>query len=48
MAFASGPSDLDDVVLMALPVLAHRVVLNFQAEAEGVSATKIVEGLPKP
>ncbi|MEO7857316.1 MAG: AAA family ATPase [Gemmatimonadaceae bacterium] len=40
--------DLDDVVAMAMPVLAHRVVLNFQAEAEGVSATKIVAGLPKP
>ena len=40
--------DLDDVVAMAMPVLAHRVVLNFQAEAEGVSATKVVAGLPKP
>ena len=37
-----------DVVAMAMPVLAHRVVLNFQAEAEGVSATKVVAGLPKP
>ena len=41
-------SDLDDVVAMAMPVLAHRVVLNFQAEAEGVSAAKVVAGLPKP
>ena len=40
--------DLDDVVAMAMPVLAHRVVLNFQAEAEGVSATKVVAGLPTP
>ena len=38
-------TDLDDVVAMV--VLAHRVVLNFQAEAEGVSATKVA-GLPKP
>jgi hypothetical protein len=27
--------DLEDVAAMALPVLSHRVVLNFQAEAEG-------------
>jgi MoxR-like ATPase len=40
--------DLDDVAAMALPVLAHRVVLNFQAEAEGVTAAKVVAGLPKP
>ena len=40
--------DLDDVVAMALPVLAHRVVLNFQADAEGVTAAKVVAGLPKP
>jgi MoxR-like ATPase len=40
--------DLDDVAAMALPVLAHRVVLNFQADAEGVTAAKVVAGLPKP
>ena len=40
--------DLDDVAAMALPVLAHRVVLNFQADAEGVTAARIVAGLPKP
>jgi MoxR-like ATPase len=40
--------DLDDVAAMALPVLAHRVVLNFQAEAEGITAAKVVERLPKP
>jgi len=40
--------DLDDVVAMAAPVLAHRVVLNFQADAEGVTAARIVAGLPKP
>jgi MoxR-like ATPase len=27
--------DLEDVAAMALPVLSHRVVVNFQAEAEG-------------
>ena len=34
--------DLEDVNAMAIPVLSHRVVLNFQAEAEGMSAEKIV------
>ena len=37
--------DLDDAVATAMPVLAHRVVLNFQAEAEGVSAMKMVARL---
>jgi MoxR-like ATPase len=40
--------DLDDVAAMASPVLAHRVVLNFQAEAEGVTAAQVVSRLPKP
>jgi MoxR-like ATPase len=34
--------DLEDVNAMAVPVLSHRVVVNFQAEAEGMSATKLV------
>jgi MoxR-like ATPase len=34
--------DLDDVAAMALPVLTHRVVLNFQAEAEGVRVADLV------
>ena len=29
--------DLEDVNAMAVPVLSHRVVVNFQAEAEGMS-----------
>jgi MoxR-like ATPase len=37
--------DMDDVSAMALPVLGHRVVLNFQAEAEGVSAGGLIAGL---
>jgi MoxR-like ATPase len=39
--------DLEDVDAMALPVLAHRVVLNFQAEAEGVTAAAVVSRLPR-
>ena len=32
---------------MALPVLSHRVVLNFQAEAEGISALSLIAPLAK-
>jgi MoxR-like ATPase len=34
--------DLEDVNAMAVPVLSHRVVVNFQAEAEGVSPERLV------
>ncbi|MEO7889753.1 MAG: MoxR family ATPase [Vicinamibacterales bacterium] len=34
--------DLEDVQAMALPVLAHRLVVNFQAEAEGVTAVSLI------
>jgi MoxR-like ATPase len=34
--------DLEDVNAMAMPVLGHRVVLNFQAEAEGVTTDKVI------
>ncbi len=37
-----GVPDLDDVKHAALSVLRHRMVLNFQAEAEGVSAERIL------
>jgi MoxR-like ATPase len=37
----SVPS-LDDVRTVALPVLRHRVLLNFQAEADGLDADQIV------
>ncbi|HEV7993624.1 MAG TPA: MoxR family ATPase [Gemmatimonadaceae bacterium] len=39
--------DLEDVQAMALPVLGHRVVVNFQAEAEGVSAGSLIAPLTK-
>ena len=35
----------DDVAAVALPVLRHRVLVNFQAEADGISADSIVERL---
>ena len=34
--------DVDDVRSVALPVLRHRVVLNFQGEAEGLSPEKLI------
>jgi MoxR-like ATPase len=41
-----GIPDLEDVNAMALPVLAHRIVVNFQAEAEGITPERLIE-LPK-
>jgi MoxR-like ATPase len=40
--------DLEDVNAIAMRVLEHRVVLNFQAEAEGVTADKIVRVDERP
>ncbi len=37
--------DIDDVRLMAGPTLRHRIVTNFNAEADGVTAIEIVERL---
>ena len=36
---------LDDIEAVALPVLRHRVLLNFQAEADGISSDEIVRRL---
>jgi MoxR-like ATPase len=35
--------DLDDVRAVALPVLRHRLVLNFQAEADGVGVEQLID-----
>jgi len=40
--------DLEDVNAMALPVLSHRIVLNFQAEAEGMTAERLIEVPERP
>lgn len=37
--------DIDDVKAVARPVLRHRLVTNFNAEAEGVSAVEIIDRL---
>jgi MoxR-like ATPase len=37
--------DIEDIRAVALPILKHRVIKNFKAEAEGVSLEKILEHL---
>ena len=37
--------DIEDVQAMALPVLRHRVVRNYKAEAEGISQDELIRGL---
>ncbi len=37
--------DIEDVKAVAKPVLRHRIVTNFNAEAEGVSTTDIIDKL---
>jgi MoxR-like ATPase len=34
--------DIDDVRSVALAVLRHRIVLNFQGEAEGMGAERLI------
>ena len=38
--------DLDDVRQVAVGVLRHRLVLNFQAEADGIPVEDLIE-LPR-
>lgn len=35
--------DIEDVRVMARPVLRHRIVTNFNAEAEGINAVQIID-----
>ncbi len=37
--------DIEDVKSISTPVLRHRIVRNFKAEAEGMSEEKIIDGL---
>ncbi|HPP40202.1 MAG TPA: AAA family ATPase, partial [Candidatus Kapabacteria bacterium] len=39
--------DIDDIRAVALPVLRHRIVTSFNAEADNVSAADIIEQLIK-
>jgi MoxR-like ATPase len=36
---------LEDVAQVALPVLRHRVLVNFQAEADGIDADHVIRKL---
>jgi MoxR-like ATPase len=37
--------DIDDVKAVAKPILRHRLVKNYKAEAEGFSMDRIIETL---
>jgi MoxR-like ATPase len=37
--------DIEDVQAVALPILRHRIVRNFKAEAENISVEKIIKGI---
>lgn len=37
--------DIEDVQAVAKPILRHRIIRNFQAEAEGITVDKIIENL---
>src|SRR5690606_29735216 len=37
--------DIEDVEAIAIPILRHRVVLNYKAEAEGISVENIIKQL---
>ena len=37
----------DDIRSMALPVLRHRIILNFEGQAEGVSTDAVIENIVK-
>jgi MoxR-like ATPase len=43
-----GVPDLEDVNAMATAVLGHRIVVNFQAEAEGIAPEALIEIPDKP
>ncbi len=37
--------DIDDVKAVALPILRHRIIRNYKAEAEGITVDKIIKQL---
>ena len=37
--------DIEDVKAVAAPILRHRIVRNFRAEAEGISSNEIIKRL---
>jgi MoxR-like ATPase len=39
--------NIDDVKIAMLPVLRHRIITNFSAEADGIKSLDVVERLNK-
>ena len=37
--------DIEDVKAIAKPILMHRIVKNYKAEAEGITVEKIIESI---
>ncbi len=37
--------DIEDIKAIALPVLRHRIIRNYKAEAEGISTDSIIKKL---
>ena len=37
--------DIEDVKAVAIPILSHRVVKNYKAEAEGITIAEIIKSL---
>ncbi len=37
--------DIEDVRAVAIPILSHRIVKNYKAEAEGITVTDIIKSL---
>lgn len=37
--------DIEDVKAVAVPILRHRLVRNYKAEADGVSVEKIIDSI---
>ena len=37
--------DIEDVQAVAIPILSHRIVKNYKAEAEGISVSQIIKSL---
>ena len=38
-------AEVEDVRALVEPILMHRLVMNFRAEAEGVTPTDVIEGI---
>ncbi|MEZ7977112.1 MAG: AAA family ATPase, partial [Flavobacteriales bacterium] len=37
--------DIEDVKAVALPILRHRIVTNYKAEADGITVSQLISDL---